>query len=280
MLRALITMSTDIQYIAVDLPGHGYSPTSICSVPTVSAFAELLNKLCDEICTVQNDPPPYQALTKDLAEKLSGTSSIPTSDGSLPLTSGIEKVIIGHSMGCRIALEVYSQRPRNTSGIVLLDGSWYRSNAKVDEQVEINIDEERMVILQSLGTMFGPISPTEFKQQVTNHLQKIDLVYANQLSRNYVAWDGQRMESALRMVQESKYDGDELPMVLVVQATDGRGARRRCLKKGEETSWMRLVRERVGKTYRGLIVEDSGHWPHIDKPVEVAQAIKDFRDGH
>ena len=48
---------------------------------------------------------------------------------------------------------------------------------------------------------------------------------------------------------------------------------------GEETAWMKFVRDVLGALYTGLVVEGSGHWPHIDKIDEVAQAIKDFEDG-
>jgi pimeloyl-ACP methyl ester carboxylesterase len=78
------------------------------------------------------------------------------------------------------------------------------------------------------------------------------------------------------MIRENKSNDFGITKILVVQGTDGRGARRRSLSKGEETSWMRSVRERVGERYTGLVVEDSGHWPHVDKTDEVAQAITRF----
>src|SRR2546423_15336927 len=73
LLHVLVPANTDTQYIAVDLPGHGYSSPSLCPIPTVSGFAALLNRFCDEVCTAQKDPPHDQMATEDIAEKLSGT---------------------------------------------------------------------------------------------------------------------------------------------------------------------------------------------------------------
>lgn len=276
LLDVLVSANPETMYIAPDLPGHGESPTSICPRPSVSAFAELLNRLCHEVCTAQNDAAQGEESTEELAEKLSGTSSFPASSDIIP--GSIERIIIGHSMGCRIVLEVFAQEPGHVSGIVLLDGSRYGRNVNVAKRVETSLDNERKIILEAVHGMFGPATPSQFKEQVAKRLQEIDLAYANQLSRDFVAWDQERMEDVLWMVRENKCEGGSVTVVLVIQATEGRGSTRRTLRRGEETAWMKFVRNVLGALYTGLVVEGSGHWPHIDKAGEVAQAIKDFED--
>jgi hypothetical protein len=150
------------------------------------------------------------------------------------------------------------------------------NSVKTVKPVQRTIDEERKIILKPLETMFGPATPNEFRQQVTQQFQEIDLVYALQLSKDYLEWDWDRMDDVLRVIRENKRNGGGVTKVLVVQSTEGRGATRRSLEKGEETSWMRLVREKVEERYTGVSVEGSGHWPHVDKTDEVAQAIKGF----
>jgi pimeloyl-ACP methyl ester carboxylesterase len=176
-------------------------------------------------------------------------------------------------MGCRITLEVFSQQPANISGIVLLDGSWYGPAPKDYKLKSANGVEELQNVLNVFDTMMGPATPEVFKQQVQEHLKAIDLDYANQLRRDYIAWDGKRMEEVLGMVGSGT--GHRV-RVLVVQGTEGHGTKRRSLKKGEEAPWMTLVKSKVGDGYASVIVEGSGHWPQVDKVQEVANAIEAF----
>jgi pimeloyl-ACP methyl ester carboxylesterase len=192
LVDALATTDSTSTYIAPDLPGHGESLTSLCPRPTVFDFAALLNNLCYEVCTAQKAPAQGGEVTEELAEKLSGTSSLPASDLTLPHASEIERVVVGHSMGCRIALEVFSHKPENVSQVILLDGSWHGHSKKTLKPAEMTMDEERRVILKSLETMFGPNTPDQFKRRVTQQFQEIDLVYAIDLSRDYLAWEGDR----------------------------------------------------------------------------------------
>jgi pimeloyl-ACP methyl ester carboxylesterase len=275
LLNALARVDSTSLYIAPDLPGHGESPTSLCPRPTVFDFAALLNRLCHEVCVAHHERAQGGEGTEEVVEKISGMSSFPASEINLLHVLEVERVVVGHSMGCRMALEVFSQAPENVSAVVLLDGSWHRHSEKTLKPVERTIDEQRGVILKSLETMFGPNTPDPFKQRVTQQFKAIDLVYAIELSRDCHAWEGDRgrMDDVLQMVRKNKRTDFGTTEVLVVQGTEGRGGTRRSLRKGEEGSWMRLVRERVGERFAGLVVEDSGHWPHIDKTDEVAQAI-------
>ena len=233
------TLGTNTLFVAPDLPGHGHTPQSIRPKPTVSACAHLIN---------------------DLRHELFPTEEVPT-------------VVIGHSMGCRITLEVFSQNAVNVAGLVLLDGSWHGPAPKDYKPISRNDAEELQNVLDVFDTMWGPATPADFTQQIQQHLRAIDLDYANQLRRDYIAWDGKRMEEALRMLGSGT---DHEVRVLVVQGTEGHGAKRKSLKKGQEVSWMQLVKSKVGGKYIGAIVEDSGHWPHVDKVEEVANAIEKF----
>jgi pimeloyl-ACP methyl ester carboxylesterase len=232
------TRMRDTLFVAVDLPGHGHTPQSICPNPTVSAYARLVNDLRHEISPAD-----------------------------------IQTTIIGHSMGCRITLEVFSQQPANISGIVLLDGSWYGRAPKDYKPKSANGVEELRNVLNVFDTMMGPATPEAFKQQVQQHLKAINLDYTNQLRRDYITWDGKRMEEVLGMAGSGT--GHRV-RVLVIQGTEGYGVKRRSLKKGEETPWMTLVKSKVGDGYVSVVVEDSGHWPQVDKVQEVADAIEAF----
>jgi pimeloyl-ACP methyl ester carboxylesterase len=233
-------LGTDTLFVAPDLPGHGHSSQSICPDPTVSAFAGLINDFRHELA-----PTGCDAMT----------------------------VVVGHSMGCRITLEVFSQQPFNVTALVLLDGSWY-GRAPKDYKAKSRDDaDELQIVLNVFETMMGPATSEEFREQTRQHLRAIDLRYANLLRRDYIAWDGERMEEALGMIGSES--GQET-RVLVVQGTEGHGVKRKSLNKGEEGSWMQLVKSKVGDKYLGMVVEGSGHWPQVDRVQEVADAVESF----
>lgn len=74
------------QVVACDLPGHGRSECGLGQV-SIEDFAARVAKLIGEA-------------------RLS------------PL------VLVGHSMGCRVVLQTYVERPQDVVGLVLIDGSW------------------------------------------------------------------------------------------------------------------------------------------------------------
>jgi pimeloyl-ACP methyl ester carboxylesterase len=230
-------------HIALDLPSHGYSPQSLCPDPAVVDFAALINKIRYE---------------------LSSSSS-----------RGVETVLVGHSMGCRIALEAFAQEPTNVTGMVLLDGSWYGPSPKYESYPKTK-EEQLPLMLKTLAGMFGPLTPEAFKDQKYQQIREIDLEYENRLSEDYVRWDGERMEDVLRMVGMGDKDATRQTRILIVQSTEGHGAKRKSLKVGEEGPWMRLVKNTVGERYQAVVVEGCGHWPHVDKVEEVADAIVRF----
>jgi pimeloyl-ACP methyl ester carboxylesterase len=185
-------------------------------------------------------------------------------------------VLVGHSRGCRIALEVFSQQSAKVTRIVLLDGSWYGPAPTKDYKPASRSDaEELQNVLHVFDTMMGPATSEEFRQQIQRHLRHIDLGYAGQLRKDYIAWDGERMEEALGLVGSANGE----VRVLVVQGTEGHGSKRKGLKRGEEGEWMKVVKGKVGERYTGLVVEGTGHWPHVDKVQEVVDAVESFGMG-
>ena len=233
-------------YVAYDAPGLGCSPQSLMSDPTVPAISKLVNKLRVEIAQTFGE---------------------------------LDTILVGHSMGCRIALETFTEVPLHVKGLVLLDGSWYGPNPKDYKPWSTNKDEELQIVLSTFNTMLGPATPNGFKQQVFDHLRKIDLDYANKLRVNYITWDGERMQDAMTWIR-ARNDGEanRKTRIMIVQGTEGHGAGRHSLKKGEPGPWMEFVQDRIGDQFRGLIVEKSGHWPHVDRVEEVANAVTRFAE--
>lgn len=225
-------------YISLDLPGHGGSPKSIAPHPTVPAFAALANGLRREL----------------------------SSRGEL-----LDTVIVGHSMGCRMALEAFVQEKVNVVGLILLDGSWVGRNLEIHAAPEVGDRKKEIQRISDRIGMYGPLTPESFKLEMETRLREIDLEYEYELSGKYIDWDRKNMEAALEELGKEKH-----VKVLLIQSTRGRGARRRALKSGEEGPWVPFVRDKVGsERFQRVILEGCGHWPHIDKVEEVARIIFD-----
>ena len=232
--------SESILYIAVDFPGHGNSAKSICPQPTVPGFASLANDLRREFS------PPGELL---------------------------DTVLVGHSMGCRIALEAFAQEKLNVSGVVLIDGSWVGRSLEVHAAPVVNDREKEIRRISDRIGMYGPLTPESFKDEMQRRLWEIDLEYEYELSRTYIHWDRERME----VVLDELADINPPVEVLAIQSTQGRGANRRPLKSGEEGPWLPFIREKVGSERLQIVVlEGCGHWPHIDKVDEVTLIISGF----
>jgi pimeloyl-ACP methyl ester carboxylesterase len=232
--------SENTLYIAVDFPGHGNSGKTICPQPTVPGFAALANDLRREFS------PPGELL---------------------------DAVLVGHSMGCRMALEAFAQEKANVSGIVLIDGSWVGRNLEIHAAPVVDNREKEIRRISDRIGMYGPLTPESFKEEMQRRLREIDLEYEYELSRTYIQWDRERME----VVLDELGDKGHPVKVLAIQSTQGRGANRRPLKNGEEGPWVPFVREKVGSgRFQSVVLEGCGHWPHIDRVDEVAQIISGF----
>lgn len=227
-----------LQYIAVDLPGHGASLTSLCNPPSVSGFATLLVELLRELRVE-------------------------------------EVILVGHSMGCRIVLETWSQLQAkvgtSVGGVVFLDGSNYTlrtpaSQNTSSESVFSKQKAEKAAV--DVESMFSPSTPAAFRDTFTSHLRNLDQPFADALRKTHIAFDHERMSAALTEV------GRQGTPFFSLQSTDcDEQNRRRPVRQGEETRWMRFLRDRIPQV-EIVLVERAGHFPHVDQTDTVAKVMK------
>ena len=239
LLEVLAKRNSEINYVAVAMPGHGESPTSLCPIPSFATFAKLVGELHDELGHSQE-----------------------------------KTVLIGHSMGCRLALEIFSKFPDDFTAIILLDGNWHGTEPPAPlpnpmPSREMQLKYGKMI----LETTWGPHTPEAFKNTRRAMYDDADLDYLAKTVFENRTWDSKRMISALQQVNEVCKEKHR-PKVLVIQGSkSSKDGTREMLQHGDETDFMKLVREHVGDAYDGLVLEESGHWPHVDHADEVAKAV-------
>lgn len=241
LFRRLSTRMQSLRLLAPDLPGHGSSPATAAPAVTVSGFA----------CAVNG-------LARDL---------------------GIRHVyLLGHSMGCRVAVEAVHLAPDlSIHGLVFLDGSNYslrpglyafesndpRSSALTAEQKAVKKAE-------MFQAMFSEATPPEFELAQLKHLRGLNRNVASAVREDYVRFDREDYYGRLEEL------GREGVALLNLQSTDIDEKNDRVrLKEGEMTKWMAVIGEKVPTAVQ-IVVTGCAHFPHVDQPEKVAKLIEDF----
>lgn len=193
--------------------------------------------------------------------------------GELLRAIGIEPtVLVGHSLGTRVALQTVREYPERMAGIVLVDGSLQATGTAADvERVHASRfgDKERVVELlrpQFEGMFFENADPTQ-KARILARLERASGDMAMTRSRATLLWDATELDVALA--------GLQVP-VLAVQSTytDWTGVRHR-LSEGDTTPYLERLRAYVPQA-EIQIVPDVGHFVMLEAPELVSESIRRF----
>ena len=218
--------------IAPDLPGHGSAAPD--GEPSIEAMADVINQLR------QQGP------------------AAPT-------------VLVGHSMGCRIALEAARRMPDGLAGLVLLEGG-QRATGDADvavEQYRSRPTEQNIAtLLGDFEDMFSPATPADFQALALGRIRAMNPVWVEQLVTSLTRWDAAEAVPALRAVG--------VPVLAMQSTIREPGQRRRAIEQGEMPSWLRLVSESVPADVELAWLTGLSHFPQIDAPDAVSVPMAGF----
>lgn len=231
--------------IAVDLPGHGETPTQVLPTPSMTGFAELVRRLCREL--------------------------------------GLRKIVLaGHSMGVRVAAEAWklslNATPNPTVlGVVFIDGSHYKLRPSLfafdkgdPRSAGMSEEEKAAKKTEAFQRMFSPSTPQAFKASTLAHIARMDKDYSDEVRDSMISYDGEQMETTVGRL------GKEGTPFLNIQSSDiGPDNQRIPMQEGEKSRWMVYLEETVPQI-KGIVVADSAHFPQVDRPEVIARAIHEF----
>ena len=180
-------------------------------------------------------------------------------------------VLVGHSMGCRIALQTALNRPDRVAGIVLVDGSW---TGPGDPAVVVPAIRDRIAamgarrwIVDSFERMFLPGADEQLRARLLARAATAPLQAATELLPDMFGWDAGRMAGTLAQLR--------VP-VLAVQSTDlDDRLLRVAVRTGDRTRWLDLLADRV-RDLRVVTVPARSHFPMLERPDLVSAAVADF----
>ena len=208
--------------IGCDLKGHGHSAASVEPV-SIENWAADIAELLDSL-NVQN------------------------------------VVLVGHSMGCRVALAAALHRPERVDAVALVDGSRFAGingpSTYDDALASVEAAGGWPVLVRHLfNQMFTDKAPASLRQRVINRALTIPEAVGRAGFASMVTWDVQQLDSALRSFAR--------PLTIIQSTYVNEERNRVSVGKNESTPWLDHVRQRYSSA--GIeIVPESGHFPQIE----------------
>lgn len=218
--------------VAVDLPGHGKSPAP--EEPTIEALAQAVNGVLDKL-------------------KLN------------------DVVLVGHSMGCRVASETFSQTPGRVRGVVHVDGSAVAAGDAGQAVARSSETLERIgmahFVEQLYSGFFVDSTPADVRELVNAGLANINLEFARDLWLNLVRWDASRSRTVLTTMN--------VPLLAIQSTYLDTNLKRVSLAPDQSTPWLEEIKS-AAKDVTVAIIPQVGHFPMLEAPQQTNNAILNF----
>lgn len=220
--------------VAMDLPGHGKTPRS--KDASIAAMAEAVITIIQEL-------------------KLDRAT------------------LVGHSMGCRVVSEVYSQIPDQIGGIVWLDGSILASDNPAESINRISETIDKMGIAaffeRSYSDFFFSTTPASVRERIKAEQPDLnaDPIFWRDLFVDMVRYDETRSRDVLKAIK--------VPALVVQSTILNAEVRRAPMTPTSVTPWM----EEVAKTVKNARIErvlGSGHFVMLEKSEQINQLLGHF----
>ena len=180
-----------------------------------------------------------------------------------------DKILVGHSMGCRVITEAYLQSRADVAGLVFVDGSILGGDPetgvdRAKETVRAGIDPLTQRIIND---SFVEGSDPAVRERMVARAKKVDPQLREELFVDMVRWDLTKARDALKQIT--------VP-VLVLQSTYINSELKRVpLQPGMTTPWMDAIAASVPKS-QAKVVPNAGHFTMIDAAQMVSEEIGKF----
>lgn len=181
-------------------------------------------------------------------------------------------VIVGHSLGSRIAAEAVAQRPGNTAALVLLDGSRVTGGLAATEPQPAFAEAQGgdMSLAAILDRTVGPYADAATREQVVRTMSSPPEAVMWAAAKALEEWDRERADVVFGSVP------DRLP-VLAIQSTyhDNFTPRRSFQSDGESSPYLDHLRKALPRL-EVKVLPETGHFSMMERPEEVTTMLREF----
>lgn len=179
------------------------------------------------------------------------------------------KILVGHSMGCRVITEAYMQSPADLVGLVFVDGSIIGGDPEIGvnrakETARAGIDP---LTQRVFNDMFVEGSDPSVRERIIARANQVDPPLREELFVDLTRWDLTKARTALKQIA--------VP-VLVLQSTYINSELKRVsLQTGMTTPWLDAIAASVPKS-QVKVIPNAGHFAMIDAARIVSDEIGKF----
>jgi pimeloyl-ACP methyl ester carboxylesterase len=215
------------QTIAVDLRGHGASPGEAAD------------------CSIER----YGA---DVAEVMRALALPPA-------------VLVGHSMGCRVAIEAALQVPSHTAGVLLVDGSQFPAAMEAVLMQHFAAPNGYETHTNALfNDMFTARSDPTVAAAVVKRAFGLPRSIGIKMMTDLLRYDVGRLAGSLACLR--------VPVMALQTTFSNEKRERTTMRKGQTTPYLEMLRAAV-PAVRIEIIEDTGHFPQLDESAQTNAQI-------
>jgi pimeloyl-ACP methyl ester carboxylesterase len=180
-------------------------------------------------------------------------------------------VLVGHSMGCRVAIEAALQAPAHAAALVLVDGSQFAPTVEGGMRERFAAPGGYAATAQALfAAMFTARSDKAVADAVMDRASRLPHDIGAKLLLDLVRYDIVRLEASLSAVR--------VPLMVLQTTFSNERRERKSLTRGQTTPYLEMVRARVPAA-RIEIIPGVGHFPQLDAPAETNELLADFAAG-
>ena len=179
-------------------------------------------------------------------------------------------VVIGNSLGCRVTLDVVDRAPELVFGIALVDGSRLCPNGETRHAAlgtDAGPEDYANVAMRMFANMFSPDCDPNIVAEMTKRALAIKPAFGMALLTDIGRHDSEKMERILR--------GTMVPVLAIQSTYITKNGQRNQLAGSQTSPYLNLLRSTVSNLTVD-IVTDSGHYPQIEQPEKVNEALSKF----
>ncbi len=218
--------------VAVDLGGHGTTPASL-------------------------EHRRVETHGRDVADLLTRLNLPPS-------------VIIGNSLGCRVALEVAARVPERTKALILVDGSRLGERGKASNAAlgkGTLAAGYQAAAKHMFAQMFGPDFDKTRVEAMTARAMQVEPEFGAALLADVGRHDGEQMDALLAAVR--------VPLLAIQSTMITPEGVRLSLSRGQTSPYVDMLRAKVPGVAIEIIA-GVGHYPQLERPTETNALIEAF----